>query len=131
MADDLSERDRKELARLVRKYGRDRIVAEAKWVRRPLRGRPPEPDRWVDVDWIEEHADKYGGIGNATTERFLMNSKRAEQTGDVEEKFAKEIENRRGQFSRVMKALRAKRRAARQAGRYRRRQRQSVKHSRP
>ena len=123
MADDdakkLSAPDKKELDRLVAKYGRKAIVTTADKIRYTKRaGRPRDDDKraelWEHIEWIEQHADwlrskghKHGAYQSAVNDRFRMVTPYDEQTESALKKFAKRIKNKRDEWSRVERLIKA------------------------
>ena len=119
--------DRRDLARLLAKYGRRVVVAEAGSMRPSRRAGRPRDDAeraelWDHVEWIEERADElrrdghsYGAVRKATAERFVRVTPRGHQTDAELAKFAKRIKNIRDELSkaeRLHKIARAANRAA-------------------
>ncbi|MFD0987807.1 hypothetical protein [Methyloligella solikamskensis] len=128
MADDgieLSPRDKRELARLIGKYGREFVVKVAQKIRYPRRGSPGwGASKWDDVEWIEARADELrnegvalGALKKATTERFLMITPQLKQTAENLKRFEKRIKNARDEWSKAERLIKAARTDARKEGR--------------
>ena len=115
LGQELSASDRSALARLVRKYGRDAVVAAAQKVPlrgpgRPSRGLLPYYERLHLTDWIETVADEHRRAGSkqpykdAELDMYELQYAGQEELRDVH-KFRKTVKKARQQGRRDWQEL--------------------------